>query len=208
MGYFPMCISLKNAHIILVGEGNAAMEKLKVLLPFGADIHIFNPLFNQQVFSNLGNHPQIKLFHRDLDENDLDPRPAFVVVADVPPAEKERISALCHEKHIPVNVVDVPALCSFYFPAIIQKGDLTVSVSTGGKSPGAASYLRRQLEEQIPNQTDMILDWLGEMRKNLPKELAPAMRRQILKQAVAEAFIQNRPLTNEELEKLTDDAAG
>lgn len=198
MGYFPMCISLDNAHIILAGEGTAAMEKLKVLLPFGAEIHIFS----RYGFAALENHPQIQVLRKDLTENDLKPRPAFVVVADVSPAEKERISGLCHEKNIPVNVVDVPKLCSFYFPALIQKGDLTISVSTGGKSPGAASYLRRQLEARIPDQSDVILDWLSEVRKELPREISPDIRRRILKQAVELAFQQNRPLTEVELQQL------
>ena len=180
MGYFPMCISLKDTHIILVGQGKAADEKLQILQSFGADI---------------------QHFHHALTEQDLEPRPAFVVVADTTPSEKERISALCRRKHIPVNVVDVPALCSFYFPSIIQNGDLTISISTGGKSPGAAAYLRRHLEPHIPDQTEDILDWLAELRKELAQE-SPTKRRCILKQAVEHAFQKNRPLTEKELEAL------
>lgn len=200
MSYFPMCISLENAHLILVGEGTTAIEKLKILLPFGAKIHLFTKHgFTEPEWEA---YSQVLLIRRVLTEKDLESRPAFVVVADTTLTEKERISALCHEKYIPVNVVDVPHLCSFYFPALIQKGDLTVSVSTGGKSPGAASYLRRQLETQIPDQSDVILAWLSDVRKNLPKDLAPLKRRQILKQAVELAFQQNRPLTETELQQL------
>ena len=179
MGYFPMCISLKDSHILLIGEGKSATEKLHVLQPFGTEIRILSTLTEQ----------------------DLDPRPAFVVVCDTDHSEKERISILCKQKNIPVNVVDVPTLCSFYFPAIIQNGDLTVSVSTGGKSPGAAAYLRHHLEPHIPDRTDEILEWLADLRKALPKELVPEKRRMVLKQAVADAFEKNRPLENHELLK-------
>ena len=181
MGYFPMCISLKDTYVILVGEGNAATEKLNILQSFGADI---------------------KFFSKNLSEKDLDPRPAFVVVADVDYSEKERISTLCQGKYIPVNVVDVPALCTFFFPAMLQKGDLTISVSTGGKSPGAASYLRKQLESQIPDQTDVILDWLGEIRCTLSQDFVPGQRRQILKHLTETAFQKNRPLTLEEMQRI------
>lgn len=200
MAYFPMCISLKGTHIILVGEGNIAIEKLNILQSFDADIYLFSDQKFSEIESASEKNQKIHIICRPLTEQDLDLRPAFVVVADVAYSEKERISALCHQKHIPVNVVDAPALCSFYFPAIIHSGDLTVSVSTGGKSPGAAAYLRRHLETQIPDKTDEILEWLSKLRSELPKELSPAKRRLILKQAVTEAFEKNRPLEAHELQ--------
>ncbi len=200
MGYFPMCISLKGTHIILVGEGNVAIEKLNILQSFDADIYLFSKQGFSELESDSKDNSKIHIIRRTLTEQDLDQRPALVVVADVASSEKERISALCQQKYIPVNVVDVPELCTFYFPAIIQKGDLTVSVSTGGKSPGAASYLRRHLETQIPDKTDEILEWLSKLRKALPSELSPTKRRLILKRAVAEAFEKNHPLENDELQ--------
>jgi siroheme synthase-like protein len=200
MGYFPMCISLKGKHILLAGEGNIAKEKLNILLSFDADIYIFSNLGFSDPESVSEDNLKIHIIRRTLTEQDLELHPAFVVVADVADSEKERISALCHQKNIPVNVVDVPTLCSFYFPAIIQKGDLTVSVSTGGKSPGAASYLRHQLEPHIPDRTDEILEWLSNLRKELPANLSPAKRRLILKQAVTAAFERNRPLETYELQ--------
>ena len=201
MGYFPMCISLKGKHILLAGEGNVAKEKLNILRSFDADIYIFSNLGFSDPEPNPANNSKIHIVRRTLTEQDLDQRPAFVVVADVTDSEKERISTLCQKKHIPINVVDVPALCSFYFPSIIQNGDLTVSVSTGGKSPGAASYLRRQLEPHIPDRTDEILEWLSKLRKELPAGLSPAKRRLILNQAVTEAFEKNRPLEIYELQE-------
>ena len=199
MAYFPMCISLENSHIILVGEGNTALEPLQVLLPFGPSIYLFTESgFTEPMWVE---HPQIHIFRRMLTEDDLstNPRPAFVVVADTAPSEKERISAMCFQKLIPVNVVDVPSLCSFYFPAIIKKGALTVAVSTGGKSPGAASYLRRKIESEIPDQTDEILEWLSDVRREWGPTLTIDKRRKFLKQVVSEAFEENRPLTEQEL---------
>ena len=199
MAYFPMCISLENSYIILVGDGTAALEKLQVLLPFGTNIHLYTEnSFSESMWEN---HPQIHIFRRTLTKEDLEtvPRPAFVVVADTAPSEKEHISTMCFQKNIPVNVVDVPALCSFYFPAIIKKGNLTVAVSTGGKSPGAASYIRRKIELEIPDQTDEILEWLSDVRTEYGTSLTPDKRRKFLKQVVSKAFEENRPLTEQEL---------
>ena len=199
MAYFPMCISLENSYIILIGEGTTALEKLQVLLPFGSNIHLFTE--NGFTDSEWENHPQVRIFRRTLTAKDLEinPRPAFVVVADTASTEKERISTLCFQKNIPVNVVDVPALCSFYFPAMIKKGNLTVAVSTGGKSPGAAAYLRRKIEAEIPDRTDEILEWLSDVRTECGPTLTPDKRRKFLKQVVSEAFEENRPLTEDEV---------
>ena len=204
MAYFPMCISLENSYIILVGEGTSALEKLQVLLPFGSTIHLFTENgFTEKMWDN---HPQLKRFRRTLTVNDLEtsPHPAFVVVADTDFSEKERISTLCRTRNIPINVVDVPALCSFYFPSIIQKGDLIVSVSTGGKSPGAAAYLRRTIEPEIPDRADDILEWLSEIRTSCNPYLSSDNRRAFLKQVVSEAFQKNKPLTTNEVQTILD----
>lgn len=176
MGYFPMCIDLSGQTVILVGNGPQIQEKLEKLRSFSARLRLLDTLTAE----------------------DLRERPAFVIVGDQEPGEAERISRLCSGHGIPVNVVDEPALCTFFFPALITAGDLTVSVSTGGKSPAAAAYLRQQLRPQIPDQTEAILDWLFTHRACLG-------RMGILRQATAMAFTQNRPLTPQELALLEKD---
>ena len=110
-------------------------------------------------------------------------RPALVVVTDAEREEKRRISAFCKERKIPVNVMDEPDLCSFFFPALICKGDLTVSVSTGGKSPGAAAHLKRQIEKQLPEDVDMILEELSVLRKEW-RQKYPERYREMLKEEI------------------------
>ena len=174
MSYFPMCIDLSQARVILVGSGPEIRDKQEKLRPFG---------------------PQLLRVDALTAEN-LEARPALVVVGSLPFGEQARISALCRERNIPVNVVDVPALCTFFYPSLIVKGDLTVCVSTGGKSPAAAAYLRRRVEQQLPDNTEEILDWLARMRQEL-KDAG------IRKAAAEAAFQRNRPLTAEELAELT-----
>ena len=198
MGYFPLCIDLRNADIILVGEGDIAREKLNILLPFGANIR----LFSSRLWED---RPCVRLVQTPLEERDLDPRPAFVVVADVSEREKKRISTLCRQKQIPVNVVDEPALCSFYFPSLITRGPLTVAVSTGGKSPGAAVWLRRNLEEHIPERTEEILEWAHTLRQTLKAEVPEIHRKAVLRKAIASAFEKGCPLGEEEISLILHD---
>ena len=200
MAYFPLCVNLDGADVILIGGGAAARDKINILLSFGAHIRLFS-----DGAAAWEAHPQIALQRRPFLETDLDVRPALVVVADAPDSEKERISGLCRAKGIPVNVVDVPSLCTFYFPSLVTRGDLTVSVSTGGKSPAAAAFLRRQFEQQLPAQTAEILDWAHELRQTLRTDYPAADRRRVLRQAVAQALTLDRPLTWDELHAILQD---
>lgn len=195
MAYFPLCINLDGADVILLGEGITAREKRDVLLSFGANIR----LFSEAECSEWRNDPSVQFVPKALTEADLEPRPAFVVVANVPWAEKERISTMCQSKGIPVNVVDEPALCTFYFPSLVTKGCLTLSVSTGGKSPGGAAWLRRHLEKHIPDQTQVILEWAHTLRQRLRTDCPEADRRIVLRQAVARALTENRVLNEQEV---------
>lgn len=183
MAYFPLCINLTGAQVFLLGEGTAIQEKRKILLDFGADIRMFSEEPKYRTFS----------------EANLEPRPALVVIADMEWEEKKRISRLCQSMGIPVNVVDAPELCSFYFPSLMTKGNLTVSVSTGGKSPGGAAWLRRHLEKHIPDQTDAILEWAGTVRQRLQTEFPEADRKTILRQTIGQALSGNRILEEQEL---------
>ena len=172
MGHFPLFLDLTDTPVLLVGHGPESDFKAQKLLPFCPKLR--------------------RLDH--LTEGDLTPAPAFVVAGDLSREESEAISRLCRKRSIPVNVVDKTDLCSFYFPALISRGPLTIGVSTAGVSPAAAALLRQQFEAQLPDRTEEILQWAGTLRGNFP---GPT-----IKAAVKAALDKNRPLTEEEVETL------
>ena len=176
MGCFPMCMDLSGKVVLLVGNGKQIADKEKKLRPFGAELR--------------------RMDH--LTAEDLTTEVAFVVVGDTELAEAERISKLCNAQRIPVNVVDNSALCTFTFPAMIVKRDLTISVSTGGKVPGGAAFLSKCIDEQLPDRTEEIMDWLQEMRQKLYAQYSREAARALLSRMTKEAFTLGRPLTDEE----------
>ena len=180
MSCFPMCVELAGKRMILVGKGPQTEKKRETLLPFGAEIYWVDMLTAE----------------------DLEPRPAFVVVGDLTDEQARHCSALCMERGIPVNVVDQPQLCSFFFPALIRRGELTVSVSAGGTNPAAAAWLRGEIEHLLPERTEEILEWLGDMRLTLKAAYPAARRRTILKEMTSCAFGLQRPLTEEECDRI------
>ena len=189
---------MKNARVFLCGSGRLMKEKLEKLLSFEAKIVLFTES-GAEVFS----HPQVQLRRRKLCEEDLAEKPLFVVAAEEDCEENRRISAMCKVKNIPVNVVDVPSLCSFYFPALIRRGEVTLSVSTGGTSPMAASVLRKRLEEAVPSRLEEIIDWSAELKKKLLTEISdPQERKRILRKAVSLAMEEDHILSDEEVKLL------
>lgn len=175
MNRFPLSIDLNGKTVFLLGKGEQIRQKAEKLVPFGANLE----------------------YLESFSEAEAEKNPALVIAGDLPREEAERIYRLCCVHRIPVNVVDVPELCSFYFPALITRGDLTVSISTGGCLPAGAAFLRWRIEEILPEETDEILDWACAHRQELKEK-------KILKAALAAAFSANRTLTEEELRELSD----
>lgn len=198
MSCFPLCVEMKGKRVFLAGCEKFAEEKLEKLLTFEAEI----VLFAEDGFAELC-HPQVSLVRRKLQDSDLEEIPLFVVAAEQDREENRRISENCRQRNIPVNVVDDPELCSFYFPAMIRRGEACISISSGGKSPVASALLRQRLEQAVPQNLEEILDWSAALRLTLKECIAdPQQRKIILRKAVALAMAEDRIPSLDEIEKM------
>lgn len=181
MGYFPMCMDLCGKTVLLVGSGPQIKDKAARLAPFRATL----------------------VYRETLREEDLAVRPAFVIIGDLSEADAEQAAALCMSRHVPVNVVDMPRLCTFFFPSMVVRGDVTVSISTGGKAPGAAAYLNRQIAQLLPEQTEALLDWLAQVRTDLRRCCPAPERARLMRELTAAAFAKGDVLTRQEYLRIT-----
>ena len=166
MGWFPFFIQLEGARGLLVGGGRVALRKAEKLLPFGAQLTVVAP----RICPPLAVLPGLTLCRRAFADSDLSPAPDFVIAATGDRALDRRIAALCRARRILVNVVDDPAACGFYFPALVQRGRLCIGISTGGASPTAAAWLRQKIEALLPPGFDGILDRLAARREAVKAE--------------------------------------
>ena len=182
MGWFPFFIQLEGTHGLLVGGGRVALRKAEKLLPFGAQLTVVAPC----ICPPLAALPGLTLCRRAFADSDLSPAPDFVIAATGDRALDRRIAALCRTRRILVNVVDDPAACGFYFPALVQRGRLCIGISTGGASPSAAAWLRQKIEALLPPGFDGILDRLAARREAVKAEGgSEAKRAERLQQAFA-----------------------
>ena len=137
-------------------------------------------------------------------------RDSVLVVAATGSREiNHQVSGICRRLGIPVNVVDAPLECTFLFPAVVKKGEISIGINTGGSSPIVSSVIRRETEENVPDYYADIALQLGELKSRLKKTVPEvALRRHYLKKAAAMAFIERRTLHKEELQEILKEETG
>jgi precorrin-2 dehydrogenase/sirohydrochlorin ferrochelatase len=193
---FPMFLKLSARHCLVVGAGTIAESKIASLLEAGGRVRVVAPEASPQVRSWAQSNT-IEWRQRPFEPDDLEGM--FLVVGATSSTElHERIFEEATERRVLCNVVDVPPLCDFYYPAVVQRGALQIAISTTGQSPALAQRLRKQLEEQFGPEYEEWLAQLGEAReKLLSSKLDPEERKRLLHEDAGEeafeAFLRNRP---------------
>lgn len=148
MEFLPLFTQLHGKPCLLLGGGQVALRKARLLSRAGAVIQLVAkeilPELAALVKENGGNS-QLGEF----DESQLEHVFLVIAATDDEPLNK-RVSEACHQRLIPVNVVDSPDLCSVILPAIVDRSPLIIAISSGGRSPVLARMMRSRLESSIP----------------------------------------------------------
>jgi len=160
---FPMFMKLTGRQCVVVGAGKVGEPKISGLLETGARIRVV-ALSAGPAVRDWARAGKIELELRPFSSEDLDG--AFLaVVATSSRTLNERVYDEAQKRGVLCNVVDVPDLCDFYYPSVVQRGDLQIAVSTAGQSPSLAQKIRQQLEKQFgPGYAAWVRE-LGETRK-------------------------------------------
>jgi precorrin-2 dehydrogenase/sirohydrochlorin ferrochelatase len=82
------------------------------------------------------------------------------------------VASIAASKNILVNTVDKPELCSFIVPAILRRGDITIAISTSGKSPSLAAELRTRLDRVLTDEFARTVEVLGAVRQEVHQHFA------------------------------------
>lgn len=160
---FPMFLKLEGRQCLVVGAGKVGEPKIAGLLETGARIRVV-ALDASPTVREWARAGKIDLELRAFLAEDLDG--AFLaIVATNSRTLNERVYGEAQRRGVLCNVVDVPDLCDFFYPAIVRRGDLQIAVSTAGQSPSLAQIIRKQLERQFaPGYAAWVAE-LGETRK-------------------------------------------
>jgi len=182
--YYPVFLDLEGHRVVVVGGGAVAERKVERLVRSGARVTVIAPEITSGL-AGLAGDGAIDWQRRVSSPGDL--RGAHLAVAatdDV--AVQHAVAEASSELGIPVNVVDVPELSSFIAPAVLERGDLQIAVSTSGAAPALAARLRDRIGEVVGPELDVVVDILGRVRRRLRAEARSAAERQrILKELAA-----------------------
>jgi uroporphyrin-III C-methyltransferase/precorrin-2 dehydrogenase/sirohydrochlorin ferrochelatase len=148
MNYFPIFLNLNNRLCLLVGGGEIATRKGRLLAKAGARLRVVALDISAEL-RELVAHQQGELYEREYHAADLTDC-VLVVAATDDTSLNEIVSRDAQARNLPVNVVDNPALCTYITPAIIDRSPLVIAVSSGGEAPVLARLLRAKLETLIP----------------------------------------------------------
>ena len=178
----PIVVDPQRVPIALVGRGAQAVSRLAWLRQGGAsDITVFSDAPSPELVERSGD----LLCRRLPGGGDLGLF-RLVWIADLP---RERASALAGEARAAgalVNVEDALPWCDFHNPSVVRRGDLLLTVSTGGRSPGLAARIRRHLERAFGPEWAGRLDHLGAKRAAWRRRERPLVELARLTDAVIE----------------------
>lgn len=162
---FPLFLKLKGRPCLVVGAGTIAESKIASLLEADAQVRVVAPEATPRV-GLWAEENKIDWEQRRFQASDLD-NVFLVVAATSSTAVHEEIFREATERGVLCNVVDVPGLCDFYYPAVVQRGALQIAISTAGLSPALAQRLRKEMEDQFGTEYEAWLEHLGKERDKL-----------------------------------------
>lgn len=165
MSLQPIFLKLAERRGLVVGAGTVALDKITALLRTGAHLRVVAPEAREEV-RELARAGRIEWLQRVLAPSDLDGSFLVIAATDVPEVNAAVYQAAL-ERNILCNSVDDIPNCDFFFGSVVSRGDLQIAISTAGESPSLAQRLRREIDEQLPQDLGPWLKTIGELRREI-----------------------------------------
>ena len=202
MTNYSMMLNINGRPAVVIGGGKIACRRTIGLLKAGAKVTVISPDIQEQM-NDLWNENRVDWVQKKFEADDL--HGAFIVIAatnskevNLSVAENAGINQL-------VNIVDEPELSTFHVPATLTRGDLTISVATGGASPTLSRTIRSELEEKYDHSYVGYLDFLATVRGKLKKtSLDESLKIHYLIEITNESFQKSEEKQREFLEFLEE----
>ncbi|GIZ13101.1 siroheme synthase CysG [Pseudomonas sp. NCCP-436] len=203
MQFLPLFHKLQDRPVLVIGGGEVALRKARLLHQAGACLRVVAPQIREELQELAGPDG---CFLRGYTGSDLQ-GVLLVIAATDDESLNARVSAEAQALGIPVNVVDAPALCSVIFPAIVDRSPLMVAVSSGGDAPVLARLIRARIETWIPATYGQLASLAKKFRQRVKQSLPDVQQRrvfweEIFQGQVAESVFAGKP---EEAERLLEE---
>jgi len=177
MDYLPLFHKLTDKNCLVIGGGAVATRKARLLMSAGANVTIISPTLTDELLS-LAIDKKLNHIKRCFEAGDTSSF-SLIVCATNKQQLNANVSAEAHLSNVPVNVVDQPALCSFIFPAIVDRAPITIGISSGGVAPVLTRLTRAKLETLLPQQLGQLASLAAKFRDTVKTHFSNTKQRRI-----------------------------
>jgi precorrin-2 dehydrogenase/sirohydrochlorin ferrochelatase len=185
MRYYPIYLDLNGRNALVVGGGAVAEGKALQLVEAGARVTVVSPELTETLIAAADSG---KIIHLSGSFKEGDLSGAFLVISATDDREvNEKVAKAARERGLLCNVVDQPDLCDFITPALVTRGELQISVSTGGGSPTLTQRVKREVAGLIGDEYGVLLELAAEMRAEAKNRIADFRRRKDALRAFVES---------------------
>ncbi len=168
IAYYPVFLNVKGKKCVVIGGGQIALRKVRALLNHGADVEIISPDLCPEL-AKLAESGRIPVLTREYQTGDLEN--TFVVITATDNGEiNQRVVAEARRSAVLVNAVDDAVNSDFIVPSYLRRGEVTIAVSTGGKSPALARKIRSRLEKELGDEYALLVDLVSEVRTEVRQQ--------------------------------------
>jgi uroporphyrin-III C-methyltransferase / precorrin-2 dehydrogenase / sirohydrochlorin ferrochelatase len=187
MSLLPIFLKLEGRPGLLVGAGAVALDKIGSLLKTGLRLRVVAPKARAEI-RHLAAEGKLEWFERKFEASDLDGN-FLVIAATDDPAVNAVVYREAVARNILCNSVDDIPHCDFFFGSVVSRGDLQVAISTAGESPAFAQRLRREIDEQLPQDLGLWLTEIGILRREVLATQPRSEERKLLLHELAQRQI-------------------
>ncbi|MEH6992008.1 NAD(P)-binding protein [Neobacillus drentensis] len=186
---YPIMLRLEGKRVVVIGGGRVAERKVTGLLGTGSLITVISPQATDEL-KGLAGSGLIEWLERSFSKEDIEG--AFLIFAATNDNVLNQSIRMAASEQQLVTIADDPEGSDFHVPSHIQRGRLSIAVSTGGASPTLARKIREQLEHQFDNQFEEYLEFLFSARQRILKEVKdPSRKGKILTAIASEEFLKS-----------------
>jgi len=175
MEYFPIFIDLKDKNVLVIGDYRILEFKINKMIEAGAKIIYLSDILPEKIETYIKTG-KVNYIRDQFNEKYLDD--VWLVVCGTHDSKlKEKVVKASTARKLFCNFVDEASISSFISPSVISKGDITIAISTKGKSPALNKYLKNQIMNTIGDEYSILADILGKMRKKVIQNIPDQKKR-------------------------------
>lgn len=166
--YYPIFLNATGKRCVVVGGGQVALRKVRALLEYKASVEVISPELCSEL-GQLAESGAIQILHREYRAGDL--KGAVIAIAATDDSDiNRRVAEEAQGKAVLVNVVDDAESSDFILPSYVRRGDVTIAISTAGRSPALARKIRTKLEKDFGAEYACLVRLIDEVRAEVKRQ--------------------------------------